>query len=88
MNHLVRLINRWLERNSLPKTGMKAIRETDTLILFLSHLGIISDIVMLGLTNRFEKDDINYWLPVDQYIGVELNMPFYIYYIRDFLPKY
>ena len=44
-------IDSWKE-TKCPETGMKALRETDTLIPSLSHLGIILDIVMLGRTNR------------------------------------
>ena len=32
----------------------------------------------------FNLDEINYWMPVDQYIG-ELNMPYFTFYIQDFL---
>ena len=56
------------ERNFCKKTGMKAYRETDTFDTFESswyyfrYCNARSNIA-------FDKEDIKYWLPVDQYIG-------------------
>ena len=46
------------------------IRETDTLIhLYVLH-GIISGFVLqMRVSYGFRKEDIDYWMPVDQYIG-------------------
>ena len=51
---------------------MKAIRETDTFDTFLSHHGIFCA-TAIPLRQTFLKEDIDYWLPVDQYVrsGIE-----------------
>ena len=52
-----------------PKTGMKAIRETDTFDTFFESSWYFFRYCNARLEKPFDKKDIDYWLPVDQYIG-------------------
>ena len=50
--------------------GKKYIRETDTLDTFVcSSWYYLRFCSPKNETYGFEKDEINYWMPVDQYIG-------------------
>ena len=46
----------------------KAIRETDTLDTFVTHLGIFT-FCSPNNNSRIDEDKVKYWMPVDQYIG-------------------
>jgi leucyl-tRNA synthetase len=53
-----------------PETGMKAVRETDTLDTFVdSSWYFLRFCSSTEKTKPFNIDEINYWMPVDQYIG-------------------
>ena len=68
------------------KTGMKAVRETDTFDTFFESSWYYFRYCNARLDKPFEKNDIDYWLPVDQYIG-GLNTQYYIFYILGSLQK-
>ena len=69
-----------------PKTGMKAYRETDTFDTFFESSWYYFRYCNARLEKPFEKNDIDYWLPVDQYIG-GVNMLSFTFCILDFLQK-
>ena len=52
-----------------PETGMKATRETDTFDTFFESSWYFLRYCNPRDKKPFQKEDINYWLPVDQYIG-------------------
>ena len=57
------------KKTKCPKTGMKAIREQIHLILSLTHLGIFKILFTQSLDEPFNRKDVSYWMPVDNYIG-------------------
>jgi len=76
-------LDEW-KKTTCPITGMSAVRETDTFDTFFE-----SSWYFLRFCNpRFEKaikqSDVNYWLPVDQYIGGIEHAILHLLYSRFF----
>ncbi len=67
-----------------PKTGMKAIRETDTFDTFFESSWYYFRYCNARSHKPFEKKDIDYWLPVDQYIGGIEHAILHLLYSRFF----
>jgi len=67
-----------------PKTGMKATRETDTFDTFFESSWYYFRYCNARLDKPFDKKDIEYWLPVDQYIGGIEHAILHLLYSRFF----
>ena len=76
-------VNNWKE-TVCNKTGLKAIRETDTFDTFFESSWYYFRYCNARLDKPFNKDDIDYWLPVDQYIGGIEHAILHLLYSRFF----
>jgi len=73
----------WKE-TTCSQTGMKAIRETDTFDTFFESSWYYFRYCNARYNQPFKKEDIDYWLPVDQYIGGIEHAILHLLYSRFF----
>ena len=76
-------ISSWKE-TVCAKTGMKAYRETDTFDTFFESSWYYFRYCNARLDKPFDKSDVDYWLPVDQYIGGIEHAILHLLYSRFF----
>ena len=70
---------------SCPKCGKMAERDTDTLDTFFESSWYFAKFCTISNKAPFNLKDVNYWLPVDQYIGGIEHAVLHLLYSRFFV---
>ncbi len=76
-------IDSW-KKTVCKKTGLEAIRETDTFDTFFESSWYYFRYCSARSQEPFEKSEVDYWLPVDQYIGGIEHAILHLLYSRFF----
>ena len=68
-----------------PNCKQPAVRETDTFDTFFESSWYFTRFTDLNPTKAFSQDALNYWMPVDQYIGGVEHAVMHLLYSRFFM---
>jgi len=82
--NMLNKIDEW-KNTTCPHTGLKAVRETDTFDTFFESSWYFLRYCNPRNDKSFLTEDINYWLPVDQYIGGIEHAILHLLYSRFFV---